>query len=152
MCRGIGLVRIWKINSPYHTNINKSITSSTVDTLIPLAGKVALATRFTICAIVRPSRHITLTLILDSNQLLSTPKRSWTDHNIQLLESAWDSPCPPSTPIGLVRLENLLHTGALNIPNRLIVSSSYWTDLIKTFLSMGFLIGLFELIFSLKWW
>ena len=42
---GIVLVRIWQINSPYHTNINKSITSSSVDTLIPLAGKVALSTQ-----------------------------------------------------------------------------------------------------------
>ena len=37
-------MRIRKINSPYHTNISKSITSSSVDTLIPLAGKVVLAT------------------------------------------------------------------------------------------------------------
>ena len=42
---GIGLVSIWQKNSPYHTNINKYITSSSVDTLIPLAGKVALATQ-----------------------------------------------------------------------------------------------------------
>ena len=42
---GIGLVRIRKINSPYHTSISKSITSSSVDTLITLAGKVALATK-----------------------------------------------------------------------------------------------------------
>ena len=41
---GIGLVRIRQINSPYHTNINKSITISSVYTIIPLAGKVALAT------------------------------------------------------------------------------------------------------------
>ena len=41
---GIGLVRIPQINSPYHTNFIKSITSSSVDTRIPLAGKVALAT------------------------------------------------------------------------------------------------------------
>ena len=41
---GIGLVRIRKINSPYHTNINKSIPSSSVYTLTPLAGKVELAT------------------------------------------------------------------------------------------------------------
>ena len=40
---GIGLVRIRKINSPYHTNFSKSIPSSSVDTQIPLAGKVALA-------------------------------------------------------------------------------------------------------------
>ena len=43
-CPGIGLVRIWEINSPYHTNVSKSIPSSSVDTQIPLAGKVALAT------------------------------------------------------------------------------------------------------------
>ena len=41
---GIGLARIWQINSPYHTNFSKFITSSSVDTQIPLAGKVALAT------------------------------------------------------------------------------------------------------------
>ena len=41
---GIGLVRIRQINSPYHTNFSKSIPSSSVDTQIPLAGKVALAT------------------------------------------------------------------------------------------------------------
>ena len=41
---GIGLVRIRKINSAYHTNIDKSIASSSVDTLIPLGGKLALAT------------------------------------------------------------------------------------------------------------
>ena len=41
---GIGLVRICQINSPYHTNFSKSIPSSSVDTQIPLAGKVALAT------------------------------------------------------------------------------------------------------------
>ena len=41
---GIGLVRIRKIYSPYHTNVSKSIPSSSVDTQIPLAGKVALAT------------------------------------------------------------------------------------------------------------
>ena len=41
---GIGLLRIQKINSPYHTNFSKSIPSSSVDTQIPLAGKVALAT------------------------------------------------------------------------------------------------------------
>ena len=38
------MVRIWQINSPYHTTIIKSIPSSTVDTQITLAGKVALAT------------------------------------------------------------------------------------------------------------
>ena len=37
-------MRIRQINSPYHTNISKSITSSSIDTLLPLAGKVALAT------------------------------------------------------------------------------------------------------------
>ena len=41
---GIGLVRIRQINSPYHTNVSKSIPSSSVDTQISLAGKVALAT------------------------------------------------------------------------------------------------------------
>ena len=41
---GIGLVRIRQINLPYHTNFSKSIPSSSVDTQIPLAGKVALAT------------------------------------------------------------------------------------------------------------
>ena len=41
---GIGLVRIRQINLPYHTNISESIPSSSVDTQIPLAGKVALAT------------------------------------------------------------------------------------------------------------
>ena len=41
----IGLVRIRQINSPYHTNFSKSIPSSSVDTQIPLAGKVALATK-----------------------------------------------------------------------------------------------------------
>ena len=41
---GIGLLRIRKINSPYHTNFSKSIPSSSVDNQIPLAGKVALAT------------------------------------------------------------------------------------------------------------
>ena len=41
---GLGLARIWQINSPYHTNINRYITSSSVDTLIPSSGKVALAT------------------------------------------------------------------------------------------------------------
>ena len=40
---GIGLVRIWQINSPYHTNVSKSIRSSSVYTQIPLAVKVALA-------------------------------------------------------------------------------------------------------------
>ena len=40
----IGLVRIQQINSPYHTNVGKSIPSSSVDTQITLAGKVALAT------------------------------------------------------------------------------------------------------------
>ena len=43
---GIGLVRIRQINSPYHTNFSKSIPSSSVDTQIPLAGKVALATMY----------------------------------------------------------------------------------------------------------
>ena len=41
---GIGLVRIRQINSPYHTNFSKSTPSSSVDTQIPLAGKVAIAT------------------------------------------------------------------------------------------------------------
>ena len=38
------MVSIRQINSPYHTNFSKSIPSSSVDTQIPLAGKVALAT------------------------------------------------------------------------------------------------------------
>ena len=42
---GIELVGIWQINLPYHTNISQSIPSSSVDTLITLAGNVALATR-----------------------------------------------------------------------------------------------------------
>ena len=47
---GIGLVRIQKINSPYHTKVSKSIPSSSVDTRIPLEGKVALATsRWRVC-------------------------------------------------------------------------------------------------------
>ena len=40
----IGLMSIWQINSPCHNNISIYITSSNVDTLIPLAGKVELAT------------------------------------------------------------------------------------------------------------
>ena len=40
----IELVRIRQINSPYHTNVSKSIPSSSVDTQIPLAGKVSLVT------------------------------------------------------------------------------------------------------------
>ena len=42
---GVGLVRIRQINSPYHTTIGKSITSIIVDTIIPLAVKVHLATQ-----------------------------------------------------------------------------------------------------------
>ena len=42
---GIGLVRICQINLPYHTNINKSISSISVDNLIPLVGMVALANK-----------------------------------------------------------------------------------------------------------
>ena len=38
------MVRIWQLNSPYHTKVNKSIPSSSVDNEIPLAVKVALAT------------------------------------------------------------------------------------------------------------
>ena len=38
------MVSIREINSPYHTNVSKSIPSSSVDTQIPLAGKVALST------------------------------------------------------------------------------------------------------------
>ena len=38
------MVRIWQLNLPYHTKVNKSIPSSSVDTQIPLAGKLALAT------------------------------------------------------------------------------------------------------------
>ena len=38
------LVSIWQINSPYHTNVSKCIPSSSVDTPIPLARKVELAT------------------------------------------------------------------------------------------------------------
>ena len=41
----IGLVRIRKINSLYHTNINKSINISSVYTVITLECKVALATQ-----------------------------------------------------------------------------------------------------------
>ena len=37
-------MRIQQINLRYHSNINKYITSSSVDTLIPLARNVALAT------------------------------------------------------------------------------------------------------------
>ena len=44
---GIGLVRIWRINSPYHNNVFKSIPIISVDTQIPSAGKVALATKKT---------------------------------------------------------------------------------------------------------
>ena len=42
---GIWLVRIRKINSPYHTRISKYIPSSSVDILISLAGKVAISTK-----------------------------------------------------------------------------------------------------------
>ena len=41
----MGLLRIRQINLPYYTNINKSVTSSIVDTIIPLAGKLSLATQ-----------------------------------------------------------------------------------------------------------
>ena len=41
---GIELVRIRRLNLPYHTKVNKSIPSSSVDTQIPLEVKVALAT------------------------------------------------------------------------------------------------------------
>ena len=37
-------MRLWQLNLPYHTKVNKSISSSSIDTQIPLAGKVALAT------------------------------------------------------------------------------------------------------------
>ena len=42
---GIGLVRIRQINSPYYTNISKYIPSSSVNTLTPLAEKVAQGTK-----------------------------------------------------------------------------------------------------------
>ena len=42
---GIGLVRIMQIKLPYHTNIRKSTTSSSVETLIPLADKVDLSNK-----------------------------------------------------------------------------------------------------------
>ena len=42
---GLGLVRIQQTNSPYQTNKNKSIISSSIYTLIPLTGKVVLATQ-----------------------------------------------------------------------------------------------------------
>ena len=42
---GKGLVSIRKIKYPYHTNISKSISSSSVESLITLAGKVALVTK-----------------------------------------------------------------------------------------------------------
>ena len=41
---GIGLVKIRQINSTYHTNFSKSIPSTSVESQIPLAGKMVLDT------------------------------------------------------------------------------------------------------------
>ena len=66
---GIGLVSIRQINSPYHTNLSKSIPSSSVDNQIPLAGKVVLATVTcrgkgkTMCRCVRTHTHAPLQIL-----------------------------------------------------------------------------------------
>ena len=65
---GIGLVRIREINLPYHTNVSKSIPSSSLDTQIPLAGKVAIATTHKTCL----SRYMGRKVPLRNNPRKST--------------------------------------------------------------------------------
>ena len=52
---------------------------------------------------VRPSRHIALTAMLDSGQLLGMSKKSHNYCNIRFLVGAWDTSSSPSTPIGPIR-------------------------------------------------
>ena len=49
------LVRIRQLNSPYHTKVNKYIPTSSVDTQITLAGKVALATHSDLIQLLKPN-------------------------------------------------------------------------------------------------
>ena len=72
---GIGFMRIWQLNSPYHTKVNKSIPSSSVDTQITLAGKVALAT----FSEIKPSRFC---------RMVSPPGMFYT-----LTQTGCDRPC-----------------------------------------------------------
>ena len=52
---------------------------------------------------VRPSRHIKITIILNSYQLVETSKTIHTDHNIQLIGGYQDTSSPPIAPIVLIR-------------------------------------------------
>ena len=65
---GIGLISIHQISSPYHTNLSKSIPSSSVYTIIPLAGKVSTATKT--CRVYGDLRARTRTLARVSPQVL----------------------------------------------------------------------------------
>ena len=88
------------INGPKDTYTLKSFNQ---------AGPVA-TTRWTTCLTPRSSsdasecsrtsRHITLTAMLNSGQILGMSKTSQNYRNIRLLVGAWDTPSSPSTPIG----------------------------------------------------
>ena len=52
---------------------------------------------------VRPSGHISLTVMLNSSRLLGIYKRSQNYRNIRLLVGAWDTSSSSSTPIGPIR-------------------------------------------------
>ena len=52
---------------------------------------------------VKPSRHIALTAMLYSDQLLGMSKRHQNYRNLRFLVGAWDTPSSPSTPIGPIR-------------------------------------------------
>ena len=52
---------------------------------------------------VRPSKHIALTAMLDSDQLLGMSKKSHNYCNIRFLVRAWDTSSSPSIPIGPIR-------------------------------------------------
>ena len=67
---------------------------------------------------VRPSRHIALTVMLDSSQFFGMSKKCHNYRNIRFLVGAWDTSSSPSTPIGPIRFITSVY------------GSSYWVVLV----------------------
>ena len=112
-------MRIRKLNSPHHTKVNKSIPSGSVDTQVPLAGKVAQAT-----VTRRGKGGTTRTCALGHARTLPSPVALVPEIKEGTVHQPTDLPLDfPWPGIGLVRIQQLnspYHTKV----NKYILSSS----------------------------
>ena len=101
-----------------------------------------------------PSRHVTLTVIINSDKLIGKPKTIQAYHNIWFLGGSQYTPIPPSATIGLIRSKPYVYR-LYDFPDWVsclfIIVHFHWTNNIKTFLYNRFLLSWFIWLHTVSW-